>query len=207
MTTGSAAQWHTHPHAGPGRCRWLGGVHARLPAARAAVNEFVPGCLTWLNARRQARLRVPRSNLKMERHNPGASGSPEPVRRSTPTANSFATTWVPAVCLRRACAFLQPWRAPPGPPLLQHSDDLPAGKLGNLRAHRRLDQDVRRHRVWQQCKETDMSVEDVQRAVREVLQTMEKAEGLVGGNEWALRYAVIDPILLALGWRIQLPWE
>ena len=52
-----------------------------------------------------------------------------------------------------------------------------------------------------------MSAEDVENAIREVLQRADEAGDLVERNVMTLRYAFIDPILLSLGWSTSLPWE
>ena len=52
-----------------------------------------------------------------------------------------------------------------------------------------------------------MSAQDVARAVHAVVQTISKTADQVQWNEMTTRYAVVDPILRALGWRIRLPWE
>ena len=52
-----------------------------------------------------------------------------------------------------------------------------------------------------------MSVENVEVAIREVHQTMNEAAHLVDRKVMSVRYSYIDPVLLALGWSIALPWE
>ena len=52
-----------------------------------------------------------------------------------------------------------------------------------------------------------MSVADVQQAVLEVMETGGTAGGTLRQNGTGMRYAIIDPILWALGWRTWLPWE
>ena len=52
-----------------------------------------------------------------------------------------------------------------------------------------------------------MNVEDVENAIRDVLQRADEAGGLVERNVMTMRYAFIDPILLSLGWSTSLPWE
>ena len=52
-----------------------------------------------------------------------------------------------------------------------------------------------------------MNAQDVAKAVHAVVETVSKTPDQVHWNEMTTRYAVVDPILSALGWRIRLPWE
>ena len=52
-----------------------------------------------------------------------------------------------------------------------------------------------------------MSVNEIESAVHQVLQAMQRGGSQVEKVEIAVRYAVIDPILRGLGWSTALPWE
>ena len=52
-----------------------------------------------------------------------------------------------------------------------------------------------------------MSAQDVENAIRDVMQRADEAGDLVERNVMTLRYAFIDPILQSLGWSISMPWE
>ncbi len=52
-----------------------------------------------------------------------------------------------------------------------------------------------------------MSAQDVENAIRDVMQRADEAGDLVERNVMTLRYAFMDPILLSLGWSVSMPWE
>ena len=52
-----------------------------------------------------------------------------------------------------------------------------------------------------------MSVDEIEETVHQVLQVMRLGGTRVENDEVAMRYAIIDPILRALGWNTALPWE
>ena len=49
------------------------------------------------------------------------------------------------------------------------------------------------------------NVKDVESAVRRVTRSAEEHGRWIAGNETALRYALVDPILWSLGWSTWLP--
>ena len=52
-----------------------------------------------------------------------------------------------------------------------------------------------------------MAVKAVEDEIRRVMDVADKFGGWISEHETANRYAVIDPILWALGWQTWLPWE
>ena len=52
-----------------------------------------------------------------------------------------------------------------------------------------------------------MSVADVERAVRLVVANVQEHGRWLAGNETAMRYALVDPILWALGWSTWSPLQ
>jgi len=52
-----------------------------------------------------------------------------------------------------------------------------------------------------------MSFGAVEQEIRRVMEVADKFGGWISEHETANRYAVIDPILWALGWQTHLPWE
>ena len=52
-----------------------------------------------------------------------------------------------------------------------------------------------------------MSAVDVEEALHEIMETVDRAGHLLAGHRAGIRSAIIDPILWALGWSTRLPWE
>ena len=52
-----------------------------------------------------------------------------------------------------------------------------------------------------------MSAVDVEEALHEIMETVDRAGHLLAGHRAGIRSAIVDPILWALGWSTWLPWE
>ena len=52
-----------------------------------------------------------------------------------------------------------------------------------------------------------MSAADVVEALREIMETVDQAGHRLPEHRAGIRYAIVDPILWALGWSTWLPWE
>ena len=52
-----------------------------------------------------------------------------------------------------------------------------------------------------------MSIENVEQAIRGVKEVADQYGGWISEHQTANRYAIIDPVLWALGWRTWIPWE
>ena len=52
-----------------------------------------------------------------------------------------------------------------------------------------------------------MSIAEVEKGVRAVVQLLTEYNGWVDWEGMAIRYAIVDPLLWSLGWRTWLPWE
>ena len=52
-----------------------------------------------------------------------------------------------------------------------------------------------------------MSAADVEEALREIMETVDQAGHLLAEHSAGIRYAIVDPILWAMGWSTWLPWE
>ena len=52
-----------------------------------------------------------------------------------------------------------------------------------------------------------MSTADVEEALREIMETVDQSGHLLAEYKAGIRYAIVDPILWALGWSTWLPWE
>ena len=51
-----------------------------------------------------------------------------------------------------------------------------------------------------------MSPAEIERTVRDVMETVDQSSPMLPEHKACIRYAIVDPILWALGWSTWLPW-